>query len=224
MAFIVSDIEGTLTTGSSWKALRTYYKTHFNPRTYDWFFIRWIPRYFLVSLGLLSRRKAMFDWMQEEVQLFKGFSHYEFNQMADWVVENEMWPKRRLDVLAEIEHDRQDGVQVLAVSSAYLPIVEAFSRKIGAMPIGTPVRFVDGRLKGIELPINAYEYKAQAVLHLIGDTNQGETHILSAYGDTISDLPMMELSRSPVAVYPNSALKQIAESRGWQVIETKNEN
>lgn len=38
MDYIVSDIEGTLTTGSSWKAIRRYYKANFSAWRYDLFF------------------------------------------------------------------------------------------------------------------------------------------------------------------------------------------
>jgi phosphoserine phosphatase len=220
MAFIISDIEGTLTTGSSWRALRRYYKTRYNPRRYDLFFARWIPRYLLVSLGLSSRRKAMFAWMRDEVRLFRGFSEEEFDRMANWVVEDEMWPNRRLDILTEIEGERRDGAQVLVVSSAYQPIVDAFARRMDAIPIGTSVRYEGGCLVGIGEPINAYEYKARAVRARMEAIDPADKCVLTVYGDTPSDLPMMELSRSPVAVYPNAALKQIAGSRGWRVIET----
>jgi len=224
MNIIVSDIEGTLSTGSSWQALRTYYKAHFNPRAYNRFFIRWVPRYLLVKLGLRSRRGAMFDWMLDEVQLFRGMSPLEFDKMAEWVVETEMWPKRRRDVLSALEDRRGAGTQILVVSSAYQPIVAAFARRIevapdGVTPIGSHLVLEDGYITGIALPINAYEHKAEAVLAHLGDPVNEGTSIIAAYGDTASDIPMMELSGSPVAVYPDSELRRIAGTRGWQIIE-----
>lgn len=224
MNVIVSDIEGTLTTGSSWQALRTYYKTHFNPRAYNLFFIRWVPRYLLVKLGLRSRRDAMFDWMLDEVQLFKGMSPLEFDKMAEWVVETEMWPKRRRDVLSALEDHRGAGTQILVVSSAYHPIVAAFARRMeadpdGVTPIGSHLVLEDGFITGIAQPLNAYEHKAAAVLAHLKAPESEEISIIAAYGDTASDIPMMELSESPVAVYPDSELRRIAETRGWQIIE-----
>jgi phosphoserine phosphatase len=228
MNIIVSDIEGTLTTGSSWQAIRTYYKAHFNPRVYNRFFSRWIPRYLLVKLGLQSRRDAMFDWMLDEVQLFKGMSPAEFDRMAQWVVETEMWPKRRRDVLAALEDVRGDETQILVVSSAYQPIVAAFARRmdavpigvapIGVIPIGSHLELEAGCIVGITQPLNAYEHKAAAVLATLEGQGSGKTAILAAYGDTASDIPMMEISSSPVAVYPDPELRRIAETRGWQII------
>ena len=213
MNYIVSDIEGTLTTGSSWKTIRTYYKDNHNPWVYNRFFLRWIPRYLMVALGLSSRRKAMFDWLEDEVTLFRGMTLVEFEQMAHWVVETEMWPKRRYEVLLDIEQGRRDNTQLILVSSAYQPIVKAFAERMDAIPIGTPLSLKDGRVIGIENEICAYESKAERILARVGSGN-----ILTAYGDTGSDIPMMELSHSPVAVYPDVELRKRAETMAWRVI------
>jgi phosphoserine phosphatase len=213
MRFIISDVEGTLTTGSSWKAMRTYYKTHFNGWVYNRFFLRWVPRYLMVALGIASRRRAMFDWMAEEIALFRGMKAGDFDQMAAWIVEEEMWPKRRQEVFAEIEQAHKDGVRVVVVSGAYQPIVEAFAKKMNAIAIGTPLLIQDGKVCGIADPINAYEHKVARLQERLDSGN-----ILAAYGDTASDIPMMELSHSPVAVYPDAKLRKVAEISGWRVI------
>jgi len=214
MKLIVSDIEGTLTTGSSWKALRTYYKEHYRPLTYNLFFARWVPRYLLVGLGVMSRRRAMLDWMLEEVQLIKGVSPQTFDLMAEWIVEHEMWPKRRMGIIEEIENRRREGVEIAVVSSAYQPIVNAFARRMDAIPIGSPVEFNGDRLAGLQLPINAYDHKAESIISQVG-----EAEILAAYGDTLSDFHMLEMSQEPVAVYPDKNLYKAAVERGWRIIE-----
>lgn len=216
MSYIVSDIEGTLTTGSSWRGLGAYYKANYSPLKYNLFFARWIPRYLLVGLRLMSRRAAMFDWMEDEVRLFRGFSSTAFNRMAEWVVDEVMWPKRREGIIAELEARRQDGAELVVVSSAYQPIVDAFARRLDAIPIGSPLAFESDRLVGLQLPVNAYEYKAESIR-----TRLGDNPILAAYGDTISDLPMLEMSQEPVAVYPDDAMTQVAMDRGWRVIGSK---
>jgi HAD superfamily phosphoserine phosphatase-like hydrolase len=216
MAVILSDIEGTLTTGSSWRALRTYYLDNYSKGAYHWFFVRWLPRFLLVKLGLISRRRAMLDWMVDEVRLFRGMSPAEFDRMAAWVVEHEMWAKRREGLISELAEHHQDGVEIAVVSSGYQPIVAAFARRMDAIPIGSSLAFEDGKISGLHLPINAYERKAEAVRARIGDAA-----ILAAYGDTLSDLPMLELSQAPVAVCPDADLRKVAETRGWRIIEAE---
>ena len=40
--------------------------------------------------------------------------------------------------------------------------------------------------------------------------------IYAAYGDTLSDVPLLERSKNPVAVYPDEPLRQTALERGWR--------
>jgi HAD superfamily phosphoserine phosphatase-like hydrolase len=214
MKIIVSDIEGTLTTGSSWKGLRTFYKDHYSPWIYNLFFARWIPRYLLVGMGMMSRKAAMVDWMLDEIKLFKGFSKDKFKQMAEWVVDQEMWEKRMVDVVQELENARKDGIKIAVVSGAYQPIVDSFAEKLDAIPVGSPLVYQDERVVGVQLPINSYEQKVQSIKEIAG-----EGEILAAYGDSLSDLPMLAMSQEPVAVYPGKQLRMVAKERGWRIIE-----
>jgi HAD superfamily phosphoserine phosphatase-like hydrolase len=216
MEIVISDVEGTLTTGSSWRALRRYFKIHHNPWIYHLFFLGWMPRYLLVKLGVISRRKAMSRWMQDEVRLFQGYRRSEFDRMSDWVVEHEMWPNRRKSVIAELEALRQEGVKIVLSSSAYQPIVDAFGRKVGADAIGSSLVYAQDKVSGIEIPINAYEEK------VAGITRRYEgARILAAYGDSVSDFPMMVMSQEPVAVFPKPKLRQEAVARGWRIMENE---
>jgi phosphoserine phosphatase len=167
-----------------------------------------------VKFGLMSRRVAMVGWMQDEARLFRGFTAEEFEQMAEWVVRTEMWPKRCTAVLSEFDKYRRDGTRIVLVSSAYQPIVDVFAQRIDAQAIGSPLIYGDGRLEGVGLPINAYENKAKYIRD-----KYPHSDILAAFGDTGSDIPMMELSQEPVAVNPDEDLRDIAETRGWRIIE-----
>ncbi|MBC8504360.1 MAG: hypothetical protein ISR58_19150 [Anaerolineales bacterium] len=69
------------------------------------------------------------------------------------------------------------------------------------------------QLQGIELPVNSYQRKAEKVSALYPDAS-----IIAAYGDTLSDLPMLEISDNPVAVYPDAKLHRVAKEKGWRVI------
>ena len=213
MRLIVTDLDGTLTTGSSWQGFRSYFKKTYNVLAYNLFFIRFLPHFPLMKLGLLNRKKTMTAWLQGEIGLMRGLPMSEVNAMAEWVVFNELWPKSRADVLRELEKKRLAGAQIVLVSGAYQPMVEAFARKIKAKAIGTQLRFEDGKLQGIELPVNSYQRKAEKVRATFPDAQ-----IIAAYGDTLSDLPMMEMSEQPVAVYPDAKLQRVANERGWRVM------
>jgi len=215
MDIIVTDLDGTLTTGSSWQGFRSYFKKTYNALAYNLFFIRFLPHFPLMKLGLLSRQKTMTAWLQGEIGLMRGLPISEVNAMAEWVVFNELWPKGRADVLSELEKKRLTGTQIAVVSGAYQPIVEAFARKIDAVAIGTQLRYEGGKLEGIELTVNSYQRKAEKVR-----ASYPDYRIVAAYGDTLSDLPMMEMSEQPVAVYPDAKLRRVAKERGWRIIPT----
>lgn len=213
MTIIVTDLEGTLTTGSSWKGIRSYYRQYYSAWRYNRFFLKWVPRYIMVMAGLRSRRAAMFDWMFDEVRLFEGMPLGDFRNMADWVVEQVMWPGRRTDVVEELDQKRKQGAALVLVSSAYQPIVEAFASKIDATPIGSQLMIQNGHIMGIDEPLNAYEYKVEYIQRAFENAP-----IASAFGDTMSDIPMLEMSAEPVAVHPDTELHQVAEERGWRII------
>ena len=214
MSIVVSDIEGTLTTGSSWKALQRYYLTYLNPWAYRFFILRWLPRYPLVKAGILDREKAMTEWMRREINLLKGFSPDEFNEVAEWIVENEMWSQRRAYMVKELEKFNGSGTKIVLVSSAYQPLVELFADHIDADAIGSSLIYQENKITGVVRPVNAYQQKADNILALYKNEK-----ITAAYGDTMSDLPMMEISEEPVAVTPSPELRKIAEQRGWRIID-----
>jgi len=213
MNLILTDLEGTLTTGSSWRGFRSYFKEHYSSLSYNLFFSRFLLRFPLMKMGLLNRQKTMTAWLQAEIGLMRGLPASEVTAMAEWVVFNEMWPKCRPDVLLELDKKRLSGAHIVVVSGAYQPIVEAFARKMDAQAIGTQLVYENGRLSGIELPVNSYQHKAEKVRIRYPDAR-----IVAAYGDTLSDLPMIEMSEQPVAVYPDTKLLRIVVERGWRVI------
>ena len=59
MNIIVTDLEGTLTTGSSWRGFRSYFKQNYSALAYNLFFARFLLRFPLMKLGLLNHQKTM---------------------------------------------------------------------------------------------------------------------------------------------------------------------
>jgi HAD superfamily phosphoserine phosphatase-like hydrolase len=214
MDIVLSDIEGTLTTGSSWRALGRYLLKHDRRWAYYGFILRWLPRFPFVKMGLVDQLRGMTAWMQDEISLLAGKTRGEIGEIADWIVRNEMWPKRRPDVIRDLLQHRSLGAKIVLVSSAYQPFAEAFARYLEAEAIGTDLLYHQDRLSGLSLPVNAYQQKADKVRSLY----KGKT-IVAAYGDTASDIPMMRLSKEPVAVYPDRRLREEALSRGWRILD-----
>lgn len=216
MDIILSDIESTLTTGSSWRALGKYLTKHDRRWAYYLFILHWLPRFPLVKMGVVDQRKGMTAWMKDEISLLKGKTRKEIKEISAWIVRNEMWPKRRTDIIREIVQRQSSGAKIVLVSSAYQPFAEAFAHHLDAEAIGTNLVYRQETLADLAVPVNAYQQKAENVL----DKYEGNT-IIAAYGDSASDIPMMELSQEPIAVYPNQKLRRAAESRGWRILDDR---
>ncbi|MEJ2413395.1 MAG: HAD family hydrolase [Anaerolineales bacterium] len=214
MDIVLSDIEGTLTTGSSWRALGKYLIQHGSRWAYYLFLLRWLPRFLFVKMGLVNREKGMTAWMQGEISLLAGKNRVEIEEIAAWILKNEMWPKRRPEVIQELLQHLSTGKKIVLVSSAYQPFVEAFAHQLDAEAIGSDLVYNQDTLSCLSLPVNAYQQKAEKV----SSQYQGEP-IVAAYGDTASDIPMMMLSQEPIAVFPSRKLREEAISKDWRILD-----
>jgi phosphoserine phosphatase len=128
------------------------------------------------------------------------------------MVEADLWKKRREDVIQRLKEHGGNGAQVYIASSVHEPGVVAFARRIGAQAIGSPVEFVDGRVR-FAGELVADEKKVEQVLSRLG-----VERVDFAYGDTVLDIPLLEHADHPVAVYPDEKLRAIAGARGWEIM------
>lgn len=212
---VASDLEGTLSDGATWRGFARYLVSHGRALRYRLFFLRRVPSYLLVKLGIRSEQSFRDEWMETLPDLLAGYTKDQIERIAEWVVEHELWPRRRLEVLAELEQHRQAGRRVILASGTYLPVLAAFGRRIGAEVLGTPLE-VEDRAVRILLPINNGAVKAERLARLLdGDS------LYSAYGDTLPDVPMLSMSAHPVVVHPDIELRGIAVRQNWRIIDSR---
>jgi phosphoserine phosphatase len=213
---VASDLEGTLSAGTSWEGMRDYLIDQGQEQLYKRFFLRQMPRYGLFKLGLLSREVMKEKWIVGLLRLFSGYTADEMAEMGHQVVENVLWPRRRQVVVDELLAHRAQGRRVIINTGQFEPILAPLLLKMeGVEGIGTPLAYEDGLFNGqLGAELNTGPRKAEQLEPFLRDGR-----ILAAYGDTAEDLPMMILSREPAAVYPDDRLRQEAESRGWRILE-----
>ena len=161
--------------------------------------------------GLTDKQAFQISWMEDLASFFEGMSRESFNDLARWVVEHELWPKRRKDVIAAIKLRQQAGEKLVIASGSYEPIVRIFAKRLGAEALGTELELDGSRYTGkLTEAINVQTYKAQKLKTFLNDSP-----LSAAYGDTEADIPMMMLSEQPVAVYPDKTLARMAKDLGW---------
>ena len=211
---VAADVEGTLTSGETWKAVGRYLAEHGRARAYRAFFLAHLPGALLVKARLLPRPWYRDRWMADLARLFRGWGELDLLRMSEWVVERELWALRRPSVIAELEGHRRNGAALILASATYQPVLEAFAERCGARALGTRLEVVDGVVTGrISGRVNAGRAKADQLVAAIAPER-----VSIAYGDSASDIPMLELSGAPVAVQPDAGLRKLAARRGWRVL------
>jgi phosphoserine phosphatase len=212
---VISDMMGTLTTGSPVLGLVSWVHQHQSKFRADLYMAGMLPSYFLAKAGLIDWQKWGQSLMVNSLSLVRDATPETLAQIAEWAVERDLWPARREDVLARLEEHTQKGAQVYIASSVFEPTVAAFAKRIGAQAIGTPLEIVNGRVR-LATNLVGGQHKIDEVLSRLG-----VQRVDVAYGDTAQDIPLLEHAEHPVAVYPDEALRATATKRGWEILGNK---
>jgi len=209
---VVSDMMGTLTTGSPFLGMVDWEKHNQSKFMARLHMAAITPSYFLAKNGLIDWQAWGQKLMVDSLAYIKNADEAKLRHVSEWIVEHNLWKQRREDVVARLVQHRQEGARVYIASSAFEPFIEPFARRIGAQAIGTPIKIVNGRV----LPageLAADEKKIEQVLSRLG-----VDRVDVAYGDTVLDIPLLNHADHPVAAYPDKNLKQVALEKGWEII------
>ncbi len=222
---VAVDLSGTLTSGYAWKGMRDYLLSQGYVQAVRLLFFRNLPALLAFRLNWIRRVDFQERWILQWLSLFHGFHYDQFRHMAQWVVDEELWPQRRRVVVRELRQHQQQGRRVVVVSGLFEPILEALVQKLGTRYfIGTPLAFEGDILTGeveTSLVVGARKVaRLQAFMEQMAvDYAMDAGHsIEAAYGDSERDIPMLEMSRHPVAVYPDARLREVAEAHGWRIL------
>ena len=209
---VISDLMGTLTTGSPFLGLVDWIKHNQSKVRADLYMAAAMPSYILAKNGWIDWQAWGQKLMVDSLAYIREANPEKLAHASEWVVEHDFWKKRREDVIARLVGHHEQGAKVYIASSVVEPFIEPFAKRIGAQTIGTPVEIVDGQVRIIG-GLMANEKKIEQVLSRLG-----VPRVDVAYGDTILDVPLLEHADHPVAVYPEAKLKAIALKRGWEII------
>jgi phosphoserine phosphatase len=209
---VVSDMMGTLTTGSPFLGLVNWVKHNQSKVRANWYMASIAPSYMLAKRGIIDWQEWGQKLMVNSLGYIKDATPEVVSHASEWLVEFDLWKNRRLDVIDRLVKHREGGDKTYIASSVVEPFIEPFARRIGAEVIGTPTEIVNGRLRMVG-GLVANEKKIEQVLSRLGVDK-----VDVAYGDTILDVPMLEHADHPVAVYPDAKLKKIAQDRGWEIL------
>jgi phosphoserine phosphatase len=209
---VVSDMMGTLTTGSPVLGLVDWVRHNQSKMQARLYMASIMPTYFIAKRGWIDWQTWAQDLMVDSLKMVKKATPEKMEVIGEWAVEHDLWKKRRDDVIARLKGHGAQGAQVYIASSVIEPFIEPFAARIGAQTIGTPVEYTNGHVR-VAGHLVASERKIEQVLNRLG-----VDRVDFAYGDTEQDIPLLEHANHPVAVYPNAKLKSVALERGWEMI------
>lgn len=209
---VVSDMMGTLTTGSPVIGLVDWVRNNQSKTQAQLYMLSIAPSYFIAKRGWIDWQKWGQDLMIKSLKMVRNATPEKMKLVGEWAVEHDLWKKRREDVIARLTNHKSQGAHVYIASSVVEPLIEPFAQRIGAQTIGTPVEYKNGRVK-LAGELAASEKKIEQVLNRLG-----VSRVDFAYGDTIMDLPLLEHADHPVAVYPDGKLKSVALARNWEIM------
>jgi len=165
--------------------------------------------------GAETVRRASEDGMM----ILKGFRVEDLRTMVATAMEPVLKPLVYSQPLELVARHRERGEPVFIVSATLQEIVEELARELefdGAL--GSTCEIVDGTYTGVSLRPCHGESKAAAVQELAA--REGiDLAASTAYSDSHTDLPFLEVVGHPVVVNPDRELARVAAERGWQVLQ-----
>jgi len=177
-----------------------------------------MPSYLIAKRGWIDWQTWAQGLMVNSLKIVKNATPEKMKLVGEWAVEHDLWKKRREDVITRLREHASQGAQVYIASSVIEPMIEPFARRIGAQTIGTPVEYQNGSVR-VAGELVAQERKIEQVLSRVG-----VDRVDFAYGDTAQDVPLLEHADHPVAVYPDEALKTVAQARGWEILGSREDD
>jgi HAD superfamily hydrolase (TIGR01490 family) len=188
--------------------------------------------------GLINRRTVLRSGYAQFVYLLGGADHDQMERMRQYL--SAMctgWDVQTVrDIVADalhhivapivydeavtlIEQHHAAGRDVVIVSSSGSEVVEPIGEMLGAdRVVATRMVVADGKYTG---EIEQYSYgpqKATAITELAAAEGYDLKDCYS-YSDSITDEPMLAVVGHPYAVNPDRALRRLAASRGWPVLD-----
>lgn len=188
--------------------------------------------------GLINRRTVLRSAYAQFVYLLGGADHDQMERMREYLsamctgwdvqtvraivadtLDHIVDPMIYDEAVTLIEQHRAAGLDIVIVSSSGAEVVEPIGAKLGAdKVIATRMVVADGKYTG-EISEYAYgPHKATAITALAGAEGY-DLQASYAYSDSITDEPMLAAVGHPFAVNPDKALRRLAITRDWPVLD-----
>lgn len=147
-----------------------------------------------------------------------GFKVREVHRLARWWVTAELDEALDPPTVEFLRGHQAQGDRVVLLSGTPDFLAAAIAARLGvSYSIGSKPAMADGRYVAGALLRHPYgEEKKRLVSGLATECGVTRSSV-SAYGDSISDLPLLAWAGEGFAVRPDTKLKRVADKKGWLV-------
>ncbi|MGN7386985.1 HAD family hydrolase [Sporosarcina sp. SAFN-015] len=220
MKVAIFDFDGTLYSKETFQLLMDHLKRHpTHSSKYKAFFRRILPLYIGYKIKIVPEAKMREGSMQIYANSLQTLSKAEYEQYFDEMKEV-MRQAFNEEVVEKVRQHQEEGMHVMLVSGAYTQLLDAVTDGIEFDTIiGTDIPFT--AVGAFDSETEIYHIQGKRKTEMIMKTFEGKQvdwENSFAYGDSYSDLPVLELVGNPVAVRPEARLQRIAEDRNWKII------
>jgi HAD superfamily hydrolase (TIGR01490 family) len=155
---------------------------------------------------------------EEGLMLLRGYTPARMQTLVAESLETVLRPLVYDEPLRLLERHREQGEPSYIVSAALQEVVGAIAEDLGFDgALGTICEVEDGAYTGRSIRSLHGENKAAAVREL-AEVAEIDLAASTAYSDSHTDLPFLEVVGNPVAVNPDRELRRVAAARGWPVL------
>lgn len=156
---------------------------------------------------------AMTRWL-------KGIPQDEVTSFTEHVVNKHLKKAIRPEIFSEIDYHRENNAEVVILSSAMSDVCRHLGSHLGIDNIiCTLLEVIDGVFTG--LPENSLCFRDEKRIRLKEYCERNDYKLSESYyyGDSIEDLPALEIVGNPVCISPDRKLRDIAVSRNWRICD-----
>lgn len=219
MRVAIFDFDGTLYPQETFTLMMNYMKKHPDHSSkYKMFYRALMKPYLAYKMKIYPENKMKAKSMQLYINAIKGMNQQELDKYFEDMSKG-MRNELNRTVVDRLQKHLLDGDHVLLVSGAFTQMLNEVTRDYAIHGvIGTEIPMCNGI---IDTETAIYHIQGERKKEMIEKALKGmdiDWENSSAYGDSISDISVLELVGNPVAVRPESRLKVVAEKRKWEII------
>jgi len=215
----IFDFDGTLYSKETFQVMMSHLKNHPEHSTrYRQFYRTIMPPYIGHRLKIYPEWKMRERSVQAYLSSLETFTKTELEQFFGEIADR-MHGDMNLTVVERLKEHVANNDYVMLVSGAFTPLLHAVTQQLPIKTIiGTEILY-NNNILDHQTPLS--HVQGQLKTKKIKEALEGwdiDWANSYAYGDSPSDLPVLELVGHPVAVRPKPKLRTVAERRNWEII------